>query len=101
MNCWQKGLFEKCFDIAFQRSAVQLVTNDTEGKYFGKHNTDPVVTNLSKTVEGQVLQEITDEFENEGDHTLEADMERSNQEFVGHKVVPLNGKFPGYVQPGQ
>ena len=50
-NCWQKGLFEKCFDSDFQAEAVPLVTNENnEGKYFAANKLDPVLGGTDRTL---------------------------------------------------
>ena len=37
-------MFEKCFDLEFQRECSLLVNSDTEGKYFSPGTVDPALT---------------------------------------------------------
>ena len=98
-NCWQKGLFEKCFDLDFQRECSLLVNSDTEGKYFSPGTVDPALTKDRRQVY-RVADDFLECFNELGEQepfTLAQARGLKKNELVGKRVIPLNGEYPGYV----
>ena len=102
--CWQNNLFEKCFDIDFQRQCMRDVIDDKDCKYFSSKEEDPLIDDESN----KLFKIAADFFENLADNSdakffngTPNDARNVNpSSLLGKAVEPLGGPggwYAGYV----